>query len=188
MGDEKPCLVARPPNNNLERVHGLIHEYLDVDVRDLRSVVIPLIGPMLVGTATDTDEYIVPAESMLLIHAIHGHLLMRAPTGESAAIPGIGNPRYLARVALTAANCKIALTNNENKLQIFEGSNDLTLLTLIGAGGSRPLHFEVPHKVIRGQKILMTTSLVDTTASIIGGSTEYGVVIHGTLVKTMESK
>ena len=187
MADERPCSATRGPKNALETIHGLIAEMMDLDVTEIREVVVPMMAVLQVGTTTSSDKYTIPGDHMLLIHEIRGHLLMKSMTSETVAITGIGNPSFLDRVAMKAMNCKVGLVQNESKLDILGDTNENTLGMLVGLPGSRPLKFDkVPQKVLRGNTLLMTCELVDTTASIVGGATEYGLAIIGTLVKVRE--
>ena len=189
MADERPCSTTRGPKNNMEFVHGLIAEMMDLDITEVREVVVPMMAVLQVGTTSGSDKYVVPGDHMLLIHEVRGHLILKALTSETASITGIGNPGYLDRIAMKAMNCKVGLSNNEAKLDILGDSNKNTLGHLIGLPGSRPVRFDkVPQKVLRGATLLATVELVDTTASVVGGATEYGLTIVGTLVKVRERK
>lgn len=146
--------------------------------------VFPTLAVSLTTTTTsDVNEYKLPNTHHLLITKIQGHLAFNNPDGETLSITGLGNPSLRDRIALKAMNCRMKLINTARTGEQIFPNNDLALSTLIEAAGGGPIELPTPHFIHAGDTLEMTAALQDTAAAIVGGSTQYGVVVHGLLIR-----
>lgn len=132
-------------------------------------------------------NYRAPSNYNLLLFEIHGHLAFNAWTTETIAIAGVGNPLVYERYALKASNCRVAFSNTDREggTRIFD-TNDKPLSNLLPLTGGNPLKFNPPQIVRNGENLRMTLTMQDTGATIIGGSTDYGLDLTALLVRHSE--
>ncbi len=152
---------------------------------DYRDVLIRLRGTLTTATTSTTDEYKVPTTHMLLIQEIRGTVAFNDPDGETLSITGLGNPFVLDRIAIKGMNCRATLQNTDRSAENIIGENrNVPLSSLMEVGGGAPVKFSPPHPVLAGQALELAVELTDTAAAIVGGSTDYGILINATLVRT----
>lgn len=174
------CLV--PPKSAFEKLRARLTEYLGFTDGDYRAVVVPLKVSLSAALLTDTAKFQVPGTYKFALHEIRGHLQITDVSAESLAIAGLGNLSYLDRLAAKAANCKLQLVNaDRDSLRIFERPNSSDLV--VQALREETIKFKEPMMFGNSENIQLTGTLVDTATDIVGGATEYGVLLVGTLIR-----
>lgn len=135
-------------------------------------------------TASST-KYMVPGEMGLYIHELHGICALNAPTSETLAIAGLGNPSVGERIFMKAMNCRVTLRDIDEPRDITPDRTEVVLAPFVGAIGGKPLILPEgrPEFIPPGHNIQMTAKLKDTTASVVGGETLYGFLIVGKQVR-----
>ncbi|MDO8688542.1 MAG: hypothetical protein Q7R39_00770 [Dehalococcoidia bacterium] len=181
------CSPAGAPTNVGQKVRQYIHEFASMGPEDFRKVAETLKATLNSAAAyTGQATFRAPATHNFVIEKILAHLVFKAPTTETASIVGIGNPSTIDRMALKAMNCKVDLQNTDRAQKVIE-TNSLSLAALHRAAGGEPMEFEPGHILLAGEQVQMDLSLIDTTASVVGGDTEYGLVLVGTLIRVKNS-
>lgn len=152
---------------------------------DERVVIVKLSGTITTSTTNyqQSDTYQVPADEALFIFAIKGLLGLNAPTAETLTITGLGNPDVRSRIALKAMNCRISLKDQDEPRDIVADAESLVLADILPGSGGDLFVFPEPDLVPPGHVIKATMALTDTTASVVGGSTDYGLYLIGKQVR-----
>lgn len=134
-----------------------------------------------------TQNYRAPANFHMLIFGIEGHLAFNAITSETLSITGIGNPDVANRMLIKSMNARLAFTNTDRNggTKIFE-NNSVALSSILPSVGGEPLKFNPPHVVPNGENLALDITMNDTTAAIIGASTDYGVNLKALFVRARE--
>lgn len=155
--------------------------------RDFRNGAVTLRSRVTSSNASsppnDEAKFSVPDTHNLLIWGIRGHVEFNAPTSESAALSVFGNADIRDRIALKAMNARLSLQNETNSEALFM-NKEMPLSSLLEVAGGKPLDFALPMIVPGNNVLAMAVSFLDqSTASIIGGSTDYGLIFEATLLR-----
>lgn len=162
---------------------------------DYRPIVYTLRGEIVSGTTSRTITQRIATNYVFLLREIHGLLSFNNGTAETLGLVGLGNLDVQNRMALKAMNTRLDLRAADKDLKFFDGtsvgstgSGIMTLATLLPAAGGRPLIFDpVPAVVQGGDTLELVIYTQDTTASVLGASTNMGLEFRGHLLKTRES-
>jgi hypothetical protein len=161
--------------------------------KDYRNIEVTLRSRVTLATAAappnNESTYRVPTSHKLLVWAIRGMLAFNAPASESAAIGNLGQPDVRDRMALKAMNARLSFVNNDLSGEKFFDNKDLPLSSILEVVGGKPIEYPVvPGIVNPGQTIEMDVTFLDAaTAAVIGGSTDYGIVLDACLLRVSES-
>lgn len=166
--------LAKLPVHRAAEVYARYEKKKGVDAQ---AVVVPLIVtlPTSGGAYTATyDTFVSKSDHILLVREIRAIVALRAPTTETLTIANIGNIGIQDRVALKAGNARVTLKIPDQTFDLTEDAVSLPLSAL-------PIVFPEGRELVLtpNQKVRMTVALTDTTASIYGGSTDYGIVLVG---------
>jgi len=149
---------------------------------DSRDVAIDLNAALSNTVASGSDTYQVPTTHKLVIKKIRPHLVITDPATETAFATGIAATAYSDHELFKKSNCQVTVTNTESNEKIV-GENNPVPLSSIGLGID-----DLNHIVSPGAVIQLDVELVSTGVSAyVGGTTEYGVVLVGTLVRVRAS-
>lgn len=185
--------IAPPTGGGNEPVRGRIYELSKLGPEAYRAVAITLFAALTNSTLTGQATYRVPATHNLAIEAIVGHLALIDAANETADMGTIGSSAatgvmdFKGRALVKAMNCYADLKNSDREAKIFE-NKPVRLSTILTALGGMALDFaKSPHIVPAGETIQLDVGLTQSTAAIGAGSTEYGVVLIGQLVRVARS-
>jgi hypothetical protein len=198
MSNCKP-LDPNAPVNKADSVRSYLSDLLSLDPEKYRGVMIPL-GVKLSGVSqlAGSNTYRVPSTHQLVIHEIFGHLAMNAIATEFnadgtaiTASKKASAPADVPGLALQKAlNCHITLQNSDRSQKVIDNSTgtSLSLASVLPMTGGNAIDFRrAPHIVPAGETLELGVTLADNTAGIIGGETEYGLVLVGTLIRESDS-
>lgn len=174
-------------------IRDLLVEGLDINLNEYRRVEITL---AVIQTAAGTDKvtYKVPQNYKLMIEGCRGHLAMTAIASEVLNIGNLtSNLSIMDRIAMKAMNCRLQLTNNDMQLPFFENaggsSQGLSLASILETANGRAFDWKkAPAVVLGGQTIQLDSTLIQSNDYVLGGRTEYGVVLTGLLVRARGDK
>lgn len=152
-------------------------------VNEYQPVIVVLRTPLNTTTTSNSDTYRVPNPYNLLVQRVRGMFGFRALTSETLTITGVGNPDIIERVMMHASNCRVELKNDDKDYDVID-NQQLVLAPILPELGGAPVEFDPPLNVLTGQTLKMTVSLNDTTTAVVGGNSEYGLVLEGVLVRT----
>lgn len=181
--------AVAPQRFNPNSVVAWLKQYTPWEIKtpltpeEYECVAITMRTRLLAGTTSGQQNFRVRSNHVLLITTIRGHLAFNDLDGETLAITGLGNPDMHDRLFIKAMNCRMDLMNQDRNIKIFEGGQTLPLAQLLPMTGGEPIRFDPPHIVMPGQTIQLDTTLNETAAALVGGSTDYGVQIDGILVR-----
>lgn len=181
------CEPTRPPQNQAEALHAYLKELRDLGPEDYREIAVPLLAALTTSTVTGSDKFRAPSTHNFAITEIRGHILLRDLSTESQAVSAVGNPSFPDRVAIKASNCRLALQNTDRTQKIFETSAQLSIGTFVEFAGGRPMVFDRPQILPAGENVQVDFTLVDTASDVVGGTTEYGIILIGALVRVKNS-
>ena len=170
--------MSLPSQQDLDAIRKLTSD-------DYREVVVDLNAALSNTVASGVDTYQVPTTHKLVIRKVLPHLVMTDPAIETAFSTGIAGTAYQDHEKFKASNCRVTLTNTESNEKII-GENDEVPLSSIMAD---PIDWgEMPHIVSPGAVLQLDVALVSSGVSAyVGGTTEYGVVLVGALVRVRAS-
>ena len=183
---------------NNDAQYGVIRQTLGrlADAADLsndryRPVAVPLMVSLTTTTTTGKDTYVIPGKNKFVITRVRGHISLTSILTETLSImsgtTGVGNVGFLDRLAMKAVNAKLKLQDVDATKKIFDGTNDLILASILELVGGSPLDFsETPFIAGQGDVIQLDVSLQQTDSAVVGGATEYGVVLEGFLYRVEE--
>lgn len=148
-----------------------------------RAIVPVLRKPLSSTTTSDSDTWRCPSTHNAIFFRMRGHLAFNAFTSEQTSIPGIGNPTVLDRLAIKSMNCNVKLYNTDRSNENVIDNQQMRLADILPTIGGDPVTMDPPLIVLNGQTLQMDVSLNDTTTSVVGGATEYGIVLEGLLIR-----
>lgn len=174
------------------KIKEWLHQFSDyvfsdfLTVEDYQPVTVILSAALLVGTTSGSDTYQVPNPYTLLVKRVRGHIGFNNYTGETLSITGIGNPGFLDRLAMKAANCAVEFKNTSKKYDIFDNNDNtkMRVSDLISQIGGEAVEFNPPLVVLTAQVLEADMTLNDTNATVVGASTDYGIIVEGVLVRS----
>lgn len=177
--------ASAAPGRFIDRALDMYRRWSARKRYDERVVIIKLSGTITSTTTNSqvTDDYQVPADEALFIFALKGLLGFNAFTTETLTITGLGNPSMQDRVFIKAQNCRITLKDQDEPRDIIADAESLVLADVLPASGGELFVFPEPDLAPPGHKLKATMSLTDTAASIIGGSTDYGLYLIGKQIR-----
>lgn len=144
-----------------------------------------LVATITTSATTGQVTYRGPANFNGLIWEVRGSLAFNAATTETLSITGsggttgIGNADVDARVLLKAMNYRLDLKNVDREQKIF-GTAAKPLSDLL----RDPLKCDPPTTLPEGEALQLDIASEDTTAAIMGGSTDVGVSVLMLFVRT----
>lgn len=173
---------------------------MELHPEQLRVVVIPMFVTLDGVTQSGYDTYRVPTTHDLVIEQIRAHLVLLDPANEGGGIGTVGEPGsviqtgklvlvgYRDRLAMKANNCLLDLKNSDREQKVID-NHSMSLGTLHEAAGGMPIDLgATPQKVIAGESIRLDVRYAAVTpAPLIAGSTQYGVVLIGKLIRVQKS-
>lgn len=193
------CEPIDPPSEGGQPIRSLVHELTQIGPEDYRGVIIPLYVVLDTTTLTNTKAYRVPSTHNLVIHEIIGHLGLIGLLDEVLAVnhasagTGIGSSStdgtvdFLGRALFKAMNAKLTLSNTDRSQDVFLNQTvNLASITPIVGGRMVDLS-RMPHIIPAGETIEVGVTLQQTDDKVVGGDTEYGVVLIGHLVRVGRS-
>ncbi len=167
-------------------IRSRLMEALELTTDDYRGYSVPLKVSLSGSVTSGSDTFKVPANYHFLVTDIRGLLALTAMTTEPATIPGIGNPQVRDRIALKAMNSLVKLIEQDGQYDLIDHATLPVAAILEQAGGSRIDMRDAPMKIPANNTVELDVTLYDTTAAIIGGNYDVGVVLSGYLVKARE--
>lgn len=180
-------------------VLAYLRELVGLDPEKYRGIMIPLAATLSGATTTKTATYRVPNTHQLVIHEIVGHLAFNdVAAGEfdatgaaiQTSIKAATPADMPGRALLKAMNCHITLQNSDRSQPVIDSSGGakLSLASVLPMTGGNAVDFrKAPHIVPNGETLELTVELEDNTADVLGGETEYGLVLIGTLIRVENS-
>ena len=183
MARENPSPYCPTPNG-VQAMRGRIKAYLDevlgTDFSMVRGVGIAM-QAALASTTPGTDEYSIPSDQDLVILGIQGYLQMPSLHTEPQVVAS-ANVDPSERWFVKAQNCTVQLLHKDRSLSIFD-QRALPLSAITPPVG-QTMWFppEMPIIIPGSHRLVATFTLVDSTAAIVGNSTNYGVNLIGALV------
>lgn len=145
---------------------------------DAQAVLIPLIVTLPTSASAYSatyDTFVSKSDQILLISEIRPIVAIRAVTSETLTITNVGNLNSVReREAMKAGNARATLKLPDQNWDLTEDAVALPLNTA-------PIILPRGRELVipPTQKVRMTVALTDTTAAIVGGSTDYGVLLIG---------
>lgn len=150
----------------------------------LRPAIVTLSAAITTSTASQTnnDDFRVSTNEDFVVYEVRGLLHVNSWIAETLSIVGIGNPTTLDRAYMKASQCLINIKNKDTRVDITEHANIPLSSIMVEFGGS-PLRFGgetrpawiIPHNTT----VQMTATLQSSDTTLIGASTNYGVMISG---------
>lgn len=181
--------------NDVKNIVGYLRQFTKwrfktpVDPDDYRWATVQMKQTVTTGNAAGvpTTSYRAPANFHMLVFGIEGHLAFNSLSSETLSVSNIGNPSVQDRLLIKAMNARLAFTNTDRNggTKIFENAN-LPLASVLDYLGGQPLAFEPPHVVPNGENLQLDITMSDTTAAVIGGSTDIGINIKALFVRARE--
>lgn len=171
-------MSAVPSKQELDEIRKLTSD-------DYREVAVDLNAALSNTVASGTDTYQVPTTHKFVIRKVLPHLVITDPATETAFGSGIAGTAYSDHEKFKASNCRVTLTNTESNEKLMGENNPVPLSALL----SDPVDWgDMPHIVSPGAVLQLDVSLVSSGISAyVGGTTEYGVVLVGALVRVRAS-
>ena len=172
---------AVPNQRPAGRIYSYLGEVLGVDFSMVRGIGIAMQAALSTAITTATDEYSIPSDQDLVILGISGYLQMPTLNTEPQVI-AFSNVDPSERWFVKAQNCTVQLTHKDRSLDIFDQrAIPLSALTPpVGAAMWFPP--ELPIIIPGSHRVVTTFTLTDTTAAVVGNSTNYGLNLIGALV------
>lgn len=172
----------------------------DLHPEQVRVVAIPMYVTMDGTTQSGYDTYRVPTTHDLVIEQIRPHLVLMSIANEGGAKGDAGEPgsviltgkvtltSYRDRLAMKANNCLLDLKNTDREQKVID-NHSMCLGTLHEAAGGMPIDLgATPQKVLAGESLRLDVRYADVvTATVIAGSTQYGIVLIGKLIRVAKS-
>lgn len=198
MSDSSGCQPMAPPIRGDEArqpIRSKVYEMSQLDPESYRGVIIPLFARLAATADSGSQTFRAPATHKLAIKKIYGHIALNALASETLDLSAVmvGNftnsPMLSERVLMKAMNARLTLKNTDRSQNIIDGGfNSLTLVSLLPMFGGQVADFsDAPHILPAGETLELAINLVQTAASILGGATEYGVIIVGDYVRVKAS-
>lgn len=185
--------MAVAPNLGNTFAEQIARGLKELDPEQIRGVIIPLYATLLSTTTTGYDTYRVPTTHDLLIEEIRPHLLALDISTELYATIDANlhmGPTMEDRLILKASNCKVDLKNSDREQKVIE-NHSLVLVSLMKPVGDSLKFGTTPHKVPAGETLRLDVALQDSDHTLTGvastGSTQYGLVLVGKLVRVARS-
>lgn len=176
MARGNECGMPGPAEGaQVDRIKSYLAELKDIGPGDYEIVTVTLKKSLLAGTTTGNDTYPAPGNRQIIIGEIHPHLALINAAGESLAIANLGNPSLADREILKMMNCRVQLQVKNHSLDLFQNASKTISLNSLR---KRPMNlWHAPYIVPMGGLLQMDATLVDTTAAVVGGETEYGLML-----------
>jgi len=172
--------MASPAHGIIRPTLGLMADAADLDPEKYRPVAIPLFKSLSTTTTSSSDKYTCPDVQRFVIRWIRHHLQIADLSAESQAVSAIGNPSYVDRLAMKMGNCRINIQNTSRTQRLIDGDNGLVLDSI----RQRPIDWrDAPYILMPGETVKVDMALIDTASDVVGGATEYGVVLEGFLLR-----
>lgn len=165
----------------------------------VRATVVPLYATLDGTTQTGYDTYRVPTTHDFVIEQIRPHLVLLSLTNEGgAAVANTPSSEIVAgkillqgyrdRLAMKANNALLDLKNTDREQKIID-NHSMSLGTLHEAAGGQIIDFgATPQKVLAGESIRLDVRFADAVvAAALAGSTQYGIVLVGKLIRVAKS-
>lgn len=198
MSNLAGCQPISPPMAGEEAkqpIRATMYELTKLNPEEYRGAIIPLFARLAATDTSGSQTFRAPATHNLAIKKIYGHIALNALASETLDLSAVmvGNftnsPMLSERVLMKAMNARITLKNSDRSQNIIDGGfGSQTLVSLLPMFGGQVADFEkAPHILPAGETLEMAVSLVQSTASILGGATEYGVVLIGDYVRVKSS-
>lgn len=173
---------------------------IGVNPEQYRAVMVPMFYTLDGAVQSGYDIYRVPTTHDLVIEQIRPHLVLLDPTNEGGVIGTVGEPGsviqtgkitltgYRDRLAMKANNCLLDLKNSDREQKIID-NHSMTLGMLHEAAGGAIVDFgATPHKVPAGETLRLDVRYAALLpAPLIAGSTQYGIVLVGKLIRVARS-
>lgn len=189
------CTPLEPPTGNVfQPVRALVTEMIQLTPEDYRGAVVTLKVTLGPGLLSGNIEFRVPMTHNLIIERIEPHIALidvvnefinvNHPTDDQKGIGSFGtSPDVEGRIALKAMNCRLTLYNADRDQPVLM-NGPASLYSLI----RHPTDWtNKPHIVPAGELLRGEVSLVQQTPMLLGGDTEYGLVIKGSIVRVKAS-
>lgn len=142
-----------------------------------------LVAAITTSTTTGQVTYRGPANFNGLLWEVRGSIAFNSVTTETLSITagttGIGNPDLDARVLKKAMNMRLDLKNSDREQKLF-GTAAKPLSDLL----RDPLKCDPPHVLPDGEALQLDIATQDTTAAVLGASTNIGVSLLMLFVRT----
>lgn len=183
-----------------QMIRSRVYELTQLSPEDYRGVAIPIYATLGPAVFTGSDTYRVPSTHEFVIKQVVGHLALIDYTNEVRDVgpadptKGISDQAgataalsFLNRVMAKSMNCRLDLRNSDREQKLFD-NHSLSLSTILTLIGGRPLDWsETPHIVPAGETLAFNAALIQQAAAMVGGNTEYGVVLIGDLIRVAKS-
>lgn len=185
-----------------QMIRSRVYELTQLSPEDYRGVVVPIYATLGTAAFTGSDTYRVPTTHEFAIKQIVGHIALVGVNDETRDPPGTGAVATLGiadqsgataalslmnRIAMKAMNCTVDLRNSDREQKLFD-NHSLSLATIVTLIGGRPIDWsETPHIVPAGETLALNVGLIQQTAALVGGNTQYGVVLIGDLIRVAKS-
>lgn len=195
------CEPVGAPKNATQSIRARVYELAkDLSPEDYRSVAVTMKTVLGAGATSGSDTYRVPTTHEFVIEEIRGHLVLTQFDSEILAMnhasdvtKGIGSSesngtlRLADRLLMKAMNCRLDLKNSDREQKLFDNQS-LALASILSFVGSPAVdRLAAPHIVPAGETLVLNTALINTDAKMLGGLTEYGVVLVGNLIRVAKS-
>lgn len=195
------CEPVGAPSKGYQSIRARMYELAkDLSPEDYRAVLVTLKATLGSGTTSSSDTYRVPATHEFVIEEIRGHLVLTQFDSEllamnhaSDATKGIGSSELTGtltlrdRILMKAMNCRLDLKNSDREQKLFDNQS-LALSSILSIVGGPPASREdEPHVVPAGETLILNAALINTDAKMLGGLTEYGVTLVGSLIRVAKS-
>jgi len=165
------------------RIASFLQEVLSLSPAVLRGVGVTMSALLSTTAPTGSAKYRVPADQELVLFSLQGFLKFSALGSEPTAILGWLNLDPSERWFVKSQNCNVGLKNVDRSLDVFDGDGVVAMSAITPPVGTPMFwHPEAPNIFNSSHTLQATFTLGDTTASIVGGTTTYGLLMVGNLI------
>ena len=181
MPNQEPYCPTPMPGRPSGRIVSYLREVLGISHAEVRGVGIGL-EAALSSTTPGTDEYMVPSDQDLVVFSMQGYLRFPTLNSEPTTMLGFLNVDPSERWFMKTQNCLVQLLHKDRSLNVFD--QRAIPLSAISPPVGAAMYFppETPYIVPGGHKLQATFTLQDSTAAVVGNSTQYGILLVGALI------
>lgn len=182
------CSPLNPPDGRVfQPIRSMVYELQKLSPEDYRCVAITIKVSLTTNALSGSLSYRVPATFNLAIERIVPHLQIADFSAETSSLGNIGQSTdtlsFENRVNVKLMNCNINMQNSDRNQPLFD-NGPINLYAL----ARNPIDWtSKPHIVPASELLSGDATLVDTDSAVVGGSTSYGIVLLGTLVRVKNS-
>jgi hypothetical protein len=189
-------MLAPPPKDQyIEILRSRIVEGRTSNPYEYRAIIVPIWVTLSSTNPRGNATFNIPSNQRFRVKQILPHVVPVDVTSAANAITNAGNftpgggvyngGDVSDRQFSKAMNCRISLALNSRTFELFP-QYSFPLSDLMSFDGTDFSMVDMPMILTQGTAIDLTASLTDTAAGIADGPTQYGLILVGSYINTLQ--